>query len=175
MRLWVPLTGLILVFTAAPAAAQTRAPDLPPDLWAPLAPDHAPAAGSSAGLPLAPALAVLAVVAIAGFLIGDRAPSLAPRPAVETCWIALWRSGRTAEFRAVVGEGAGRVVIGRSPPFAAPPTGPIPDDGPARAALDELVERLRPLGWESAGAHGDAWYQLGLEQRRVDGRLPVPA
>jgi hypothetical protein len=175
MRLLVSLTGLILVFTAAPAGAQTRAPDLPPDLWAPLAPDRASAASSSAGLPLAPALAVLAVVAIVGFLIGDRTPSRATRPPIAECWIALWRSGRTAEFRAVVGEGAGRVIIGRSPAFAAPATGPIPDDGPARAALDELVERLRPLGWVSAGAHGDAWYQLGLEQRRVDGRLPVPA
>ena len=175
MRLWVPLTGLILALTAAPAAAQTRAPDLPPDLWAPLAPEHAPAASSSGGLPMALALALLALVAVVGFVVGDRVPSPVRRSQMAECWIALWRSGTTAEFRAVVGEGAGRVVIGRSPAFAAPATGPIPDDGPARAAHDELLERLRALGWAPAGPHGDAWYQLALERGRVGDRLPVPA
>jgi hypothetical protein len=174
MRLWVLLTGLIVAFAAAPAAAQTRAPDLPPDLWAPLAPDRAAAASSSGGLPLALVLAGLAVVAVAWFVVGDRMPAPPRRSRLESCWIAVWRSGTSAEFRAVVGRGAGRWVIGRSPAFDAPATGPIPDDGPARAAYDELVERLRSLGWEPAGAESDTWYGLRLEQRAEES-LAVPA
>ena len=163
MRLGVLLTGLIVAVMAAPAAAQTRAPDLPPDLWEPLAPDHATSAGSSSGLPLGIILAALVLVAIVGFVVGDRLPPLGRGARFESCWIALWRSGTSAEFRA---------VVGRSPVFAAPAHGPIPEDGPARAAHEELVERLRSLGWEPSGA-GDAWYQLRFEQRPVEDRLPV--
>jgi hypothetical protein len=172
MRLGILLASLIVAVAAEPAAAQTRAPDLPPDLWDPLAPNRAADAGSSGGLPLAVAIAALALVAIAGFVIGDRIPALERRARFESCWIALWRSGPTAEFRAVVGGGAGRTIVGRSPVFAAPASGPIPDDGPARAAHEELVERLRSLGWEPAGA-GDAWYQQRFEQRPAE--LAVPA
>jgi hypothetical protein len=173
MRLGVLLASLIVAVAAAPAAAQTRAPDLPPDLWEPLAPDRASAASSSGGLPLAIGLAALALVAVAGFVVGDRMPALPRGARLETCWIALWRSGTTAEFRAVVGRGAGRAVVGRSPVFPAPASGPIPEDGPARAAHDELVERLRSLGWEPAGG-GDAWYQLQFAQRPAEDRLAVP-
>jgi hypothetical protein len=172
MRLAVLLTGLIVVFAAAPAAAQQRAPDLPPDLWAPLPSDHAQAAGSSGGLPLGIGLAALVLVAFVGFVVGDRLPALAGGARLEACWIALWRSGTSAEFRAVVGRGPGRTIVGRSPVFAAPASGPIPDDGPARAAHQELVERLRLLGWEPAGT-GDAWYQLRFELHPVEDRLPV--
>jgi hypothetical protein len=160
---------------AAPAAAQTRSPDLPPDLFEPLAPDRA-AAGSSSGLPIALALAALVLVALSGFVVGDRMPRVGrARASVEGCWIALWRSGTRAEFRAVVGEGAGRWVVGRSPMFEAPATGPIPDDAPARAAHEELVGRLRALGWDPAAGDSDAWYQLRLEKRTADDRLAVPS
>jgi hypothetical protein len=174
MRFGVLLTGLIVAFAAAPAAAQTRAPDLPPDLWAPVNPEPSAAASSSGGLPVALALAALVLVAVVGFLVGDRMPALPGRSRFESCWIALWRSGTTAEFRAVVGRGAGRLVIGRSPAFTAPVTGPIPDDEAAREAHEELVERLRSLGWEPTGAGGDAWYQLRFEQRPASDRLAVP-
>jgi hypothetical protein len=172
MRLGVLLASLIVAVTAAPAAAQTRAPDLPPDLWEPLAPDRAQAAGSSSGLPLGIALAAVALVAIVGFVVGDRMPALSRGARFESCWIALWRSGTSAEFRAVVGRGAGRTIVGRSPVFAAPASGPIPDGGEARAAHEELMERLRSLGWEPAGG-GDAWYQQRFEQRPAEERLPL--
>jgi hypothetical protein len=174
MRFAPLLTGLILAFAAAPAAAQTRAPDLPPDLWDPVAPEQAAGAGSSGGLPLALAIAALALVAIVGFLVGDRMPARTRGTRFQSCWIALWRSGTTAEFRAVVGRGAGRWVVGRSPAFPAPATGPVPDDGPAREAHEELVERLRSLGWEPAGGEPDAWYRLRFEQRPAEDRLAVP-
>jgi hypothetical protein len=163
------LASVIVAVAAAPAAAQTRAPDLPRDLWQPLPPDHTAAATSSGGLPLALGLTALALVAVAGFLVGDRMPARTrARPAFESCWIAVWRSGTSAEFRAVVGRDAGRWVVGRSPVFPAPATGPIPDDGPARAAHEELVEQLRSLGWEPAGAESDDWYQLRFEQRPAE-------
>jgi hypothetical protein len=172
--LGVLLASVIVAVTAASAAAQTRAPDLPPDLWQPLAPDRAAAASSSGGLSLALALGTIVFVAVAGFLIGDRLPAPSRRVRFESCWIAVWRSGPTAEFRAVVGRGADRWVVGRSPVFDAPATGPIPDDGPARAAHEELVERLRSLGWEPAGAESDTWYGVRLEQR-AEQSLAVPA
>jgi hypothetical protein len=160
--------GLLLasLVLAAPAGAQTRSPDLPPELFEPLTPDRAAAADSSSGLPIGFALAALALVALAGFAVGDRVPGLVrPRSRFEGCWIAVWRSGTSAEFRAVVGEGDGRWVVGRSPVFAAPASGPIPDDGPARAAHEELVASLQALGWQPVGGESDAWYQLRLEQR----------
>ena len=46
-------------------------------------------------------------------------------------------------------------MIGRSEPFPAPAHGAVPDDGPARAAYEELIARLRALGWEPAGETGD--------------------
>jgi hypothetical protein len=176
MRLGVLLAGLIVAFaTAAPVGAQQRAPDLPPDMWAPAAsPEAHAAASSSGGLPLAVALAALAVVAVAGFLVGDRMPALRRGARVETCWIALWRSGTRAEFRAVVGHGAGRVVVGRSPIFTVPTTGAIPDDGAARDAHEALIDHLRSLAWEPAATDGDAWYHLSFEQRPAEDRLAVP-
>jgi hypothetical protein len=168
MRLVAVMTGLIVAVAAAPAAAQTRAPDLPPDLWAPLPADHAATAGSSGGLPIALGIAALALVAVIGFLVGDRAP--APRRFAR-CRIALSRSGTSAEFRALVG----RSLIGRSPAFAAAADEPIPESDDAHAALEELVEHLRSLGWEPAGGEGGEWYALRLEQRPAEDALAVPA
>jgi hypothetical protein len=173
MRLAVLLAGLIIALAAAPASAQTRAPDLPPDLWEPLAPDRAEPVSSSSGLPLGIALAALAVVAVAGFVVGERMPVRRRDPRLASCWIALRRTGTSAEFRAVVGRGPGRAIVGRSPVFEAPAGEPIPDDGPARAAHEELVEQLRSLGWEPAG-EGDAWYRLRFEQRVPADRLALP-
>jgi hypothetical protein len=170
--LGVLVASAIVALAAAPAAAQTHAPDLPPDLWDPLAPDRAAAASSSGGLPIAFALAAIVLVAVAGFVVGDRLPGLTrgarASARFDTCWIAIWRSGTSAEFRAVVGSGAGRWVVGRSPAFTAPASGPIPEDGPARAAHDELVERLRSLGWELTGSETGDWYQLRFEQRPAE-------
>src|SRR5262245_34272818 len=101
MRLTALVTTLLLAVAAAPAHAQQRAPDLPRDLWEPLAPARPAAATSHGGLPIAIALAAIVLVAVAGFLVGDRLPPLArgarARPRFESCWIALWRSGTTAE------------------------------------------------------------------------------
>jgi hypothetical protein len=168
MRRVAVTTGLIFASLAAPAAAQTRSPDLPPDLWAPLPADHAATTGSSGGLPLVLGIVALALVAVIGFVVGDRAP--APRRFAR-CRIALWRRDTSAEFRAVVG----RRLIGRSPAFAAPAAGPIPEDDAARGALEELVEHLRSLGWEPSGAEGGEWYALRLEQRPAQDALAVPA
>ena len=44
---------------------------LPPDLWDPLAPERTGAAASAGGASLALALALFAVVLIAGFLVGE--------------------------------------------------------------------------------------------------------
>jgi hypothetical protein len=158
------VTSLLL---AAPAGAQTRARDLPPELFEPLTPDRA--ADESSGLPLWLTLGLIALVALAGFVVGDRMPALTRRGRArrrfEACWIGVWRSGTNAEFRAVVGHGADRWVVGCSPPFPVRATGPIPQDEPARAAYEELVARLEALGWEPAGAESDVWYQLRLEQR----------
>jgi hypothetical protein len=172
MRLGVLLVGLIVAVAAAPAAAQTRGADVPPDLFEPLAPDRAEPVSSSAGLPLGMALAAIALVAIAGFVVGSRMPVRRRDAPLASCWIALWRSGTSAEFRAVVGRGPTRTIVGRSPVFEAPASGPIPDDGPARGAHEELVERLRSLGWDPAG-EGEAWYQLHFEQRMAAERLAV--
>jgi hypothetical protein len=56
-------------------------------------------------------------------------------------------------------------VIGRSQPFEAPADGPIPDDDAARAAREQLLDRLGELGWQPAAAGADHWY---------DARLAVP-
>jgi hypothetical protein len=152
---------------AAPAGAQTRSPDLPPELFEPLTPDRATAADSSSGLPIGLAVGLLALVALAGFVAGDRMPRpVRRRSRSDGCWIAVWRSGTSAEFRAVVGDGAGRSVVGRSPVFAAPATGPILDDGPAHAAYDELVAQLQALGWEPAGGESNVWYRSGSSSAR---------
>jgi hypothetical protein len=104
-------------------------------------------------------------VAAAGFAIGQRAWTTEPARRAQECWIALWRSGTSAEFRAVIGTGADRMIVGRSPVFSAPATGAIPEDGDARDAHDELVAHLRGLGWEPAGPAVDAWHRLRFEER----------
>jgi DNA-binding beta-propeller fold protein YncE len=47
-------------------------------------------------VPLAAVLIVLALVAVTGFVVGDRVPRPARRPRISHCWIAVWRSGTTA-------------------------------------------------------------------------------
>jgi hypothetical protein len=111
------------------------------------------------------------LVAAAGFAVGDRAAALSPVRHARECWIALWRSGTSAEFRAVVGGGADREIVARSPVFAAPASGAIPDDGPARDAHEDLVARLRELGWEPVGSAVDAWHRVRFEERLAADRL----
>jgi len=118
---------------------------------------------------------LFALVAAAGFAVGDRAAALAPVRHAQECWIALWRSGTSAEFRAVVGGGADRVIVARSPAFAAPASGAIPDDRPAREAHEELVARLCELGWEPVGSAVDAWHRVRFEERPAADRLSVAA
>jgi hypothetical protein len=143
-----------------------QSPDLPPDLWTSLPSHGAAAAGSSGGLPLALGIAALVIFAVIGFLVGERVP------AGERCRITVRRSGARAEFRALVA----RRLIGRSPAFTVPAAGPIPDDEITRAALDELVDHLRSLGWEPTdAADGAEWYRLRLDQQPVDDRLALPA
>ncbi len=152
----------------------TSTSGLPPELWNPLTPQHAATTGSSGGVSLALAIGGLILFALVGFLIGEWLPARSARTRLEDCWIAVWRSGTTAEFRVVVGHGPGRHVIGRSEPFTAPATGPIPDDDAARAAHAELVARLESLGWRAAGVDGESWYQTRLVQRATEARPPVP-
>jgi hypothetical protein len=137
----------------------TSTSGLPPELWDPLAPQHAAPAGSSGGASLALAIGGLVLFALVGLLIGEWLPARTARTRLEDCWIGVWRSGTTAEFRVLVGHGPGRHVIGRSEPFTAPATGPIPDDDAARAAHAELVVRLEALGWHATGVAGESWYQ----------------
>ena len=124
------LALLTLAVVATPAGA---AQDLPSDLWNPLPPDPSAPAQSSGGVSPLLVLAVCALVAVAGFLIGERLPLPArgkpeeakpPRVSrrqaarfwrFEGCTIALARSGTTGEFEVVVGRGAQKQVIGRSP------------------------------------------------------------
>jgi hypothetical protein len=115
------------------------------------------------------------LVAAAGFAVGDRAAALSRVRHAQECWIALWRSGTSGEFRAVIGGGADREVVARSPVFAAPASGAIPADGPARKAHEDLVAGLRELGWEPVGSAVDAWHRQRFEERPAADRLAVAA
>jgi hypothetical protein len=153
----------------------TTTSGLPTDLWDPLTPQRAAATGTSGGVSLALAIGGLVLFALVGFVIGEWLPARNARRRREDCWIAVWRSGTTAEFRVVVGRGAERQVIGRSEPFEAPATGPILDDAAARAAHAELVARLEALGWQPAGTDGDSWYRTRFVQDAAAARLAAPA
>jgi hypothetical protein len=184
------LALLTLAVVAAPAGA---AQDLPSDLWNPLPPDPSAPAQSSGGVSPLLVLAVCALVAVAGFLIGERLPipargkpkAKAPRVPrrhaarfwrFEGCTIALSRSGTTGEFEVVVGRGVQKQVIGRSPPFEVPRSGHIPDDGPARAAHDVLLAQLQANGWQPVGSENGAWHRVKLvRQEPIDDRMPLPA
>jgi hypothetical protein len=170
------LTMLAIAVPASPAVAQDDAPantpDVPTDLFDPVAPESQQPSDSG-GLPLIAVVGGLIVVAVAGFALGEMMPSRRARRDGQDSWIALWRSGTTAEFRVVVGHGPRRHVIGRSERFPAPAHGAVPDDGAARAAYEDLIERLRALGWEPAGRAGDNWYSLDLVQRAGDQQLTL--
>ena len=184
---------LVAALGAAPAAGQDRAArDLPAELWRPLPqqadPAGADASGDSLSVLLLTGLA-LGAAAVAGFLLtGVRAPARTPAPAapqvpaqppppatprsraprVQGCSIALSRSSTTSEFRVVVGRGAERRVVGRSHRFPAPRSGPLPDEGPARAAFAELLARLETVGWMQVGGEPDVWYRVQLGRRRYE-------
>ena len=118
-------------------------------------------------------VALFLLVAAAGYAVGDRAAALSPVRHAQECWIALWRSGTSAEFRAVIGGGEDREVVARSLVFSAPASGAIPDDGPAREAHEDLVARLRELDWEPVGSAVDAWHRVRFEKRPAADRLSV--
>lgn len=167
----VVLATLVIAAPVSPAAAQddppANTPDVPTDLFDPVAPESQQPSDSG-GLPLAAGIGLLVAVAVAGFAVGELMPPRRRSHGREDAWIAVWRSGTAAEFRVVVGHGARRRVIGRSERFPAPARGALPDDDTARAAHEELVERLRALGWEPTGRAGDQWYSLDLVQHAGD-------
>jgi hypothetical protein len=170
------LTTLAIAVPALPAVAQddppANTPDVPTDLFDPVAPESQQPSDSG-GLPLVAMLGALVAVAVAGFAAGELMPSRRRPSGGQDSWIALWRSGTTAEFRVVVGHGPRRRVIGRSERFPAPAHGAVPDDGAARAAYEDLIERLQALGWEPAGRAGDHWYSLDLVHRAADEQLTL--
>jgi hypothetical protein len=184
--LCVLMTLLVAAVGAAPAAGQDRrTAGLPRELWDPL-PSRAAPAGEPQGHDVIGTLLLtglaLGAAAVAGFLLtGVRAAGPAPAPETpvaappiprsraprfQGCSIALSRSSTTSEFRVVVGKGAERRVVGRSQRFPAPRSGPLPDDGPARAALDELLERLQAVGWIAVGNESDVWHRVQLVRPR---------
>jgi hypothetical protein len=181
---WTPfsvvIAMLILAALAAPATAAASAADLPTDLWNPLPPDPT-APDESSGNALLVVLSALAIASVAGFLIGELLPGRArarpegPRiarsvltsgPRLERCAIVIARSGTRADFRVVAVRGAGRGLIGRSPPFDVPRSGPIPNDGPARAAYDVLLAQLQANGWRLVAAEPSAWYRAQFVRAR---------
>jgi hypothetical protein len=52
----------------------TTTSGLPPELWEPLAPDRAAAAAPAGGASIAVVLALLALVLVVGFLVGEYVP-----------------------------------------------------------------------------------------------------
>jgi hypothetical protein len=63
--------GDVTIVGVTSAILATTLSGLPPDLWDPLAPDRAGAAAPAGGASLALALAIFAVVLVAGFLVGE--------------------------------------------------------------------------------------------------------
>jgi hypothetical protein len=169
------ITVLLIAALAAPAAAAQGTEGLPSELW-----DSAPAEaagrdGSSGNVGLVAAVALLAAASVAGFVFGKRLPvQVGPRAGrfgvagrrPDACAIVLARSGTRAEFQVVTGRGARRAVIGRSPPFDVPSSGPVADAGLARAAHDVLMAQLQANGWQVSGPQPAPWYraQLAREQ-----------
>ena len=67
-------------------------------------------------------------------------------------------------------------MIGRSPPFAVPGSGSLPDEGPARAAYEVLMAQLQANGWRPVGAEPSVWYRAQLvRERTADERRLLPA
>jgi hypothetical protein len=128
---------------------------------APAAPSVAPSAPAAPPAPATPAPDPPAPA-----LTSPRFRSRAPR--VQGCSITLSRSTTTSEFRVVVGKGAERRVVGRSQRFPAPRSGPLPDEGPPRAAFNELVARLESVGWMLVGGESDVWHRVQLVRPRIE-------
>jgi hypothetical protein len=63
--------GDVTIAGVTSAILATTLSGLPPDLWDPLAPERAGAAAPAGGASLALALALFAVVLVAGFLVGE--------------------------------------------------------------------------------------------------------
>ena len=175
----VPIAVLVTAALAAPAAAAQGTEGLPTDLW-----DSAPAEpsaqeGSSSDVRLILILSLVAAASVAGFAFGELAPGrrhagrvrgplpARPRgPRSEACAIVIARAGARAEFHVVAGRGQGREIIERSPPFEVPRSGPVPDDGPARAAYDVLMGQLQARGWQPFGPEPSVWYHAQLVRAR---------
>ena len=167
---------LVLAASAVPATAADGASGIPQELWNSLPAEPAGHETSSGGVALMMVLGTLAIASVGGFLVGElmpvrRARAGPPRivrratprgPRLVGCTIALTQSGTRAEFEAVAGRGADRAVIGRSPSFAMPRSGSVPDEGPARAAYDVLMAQLQANGWQSVGAEPSVWYHAQL-------------
>jgi hypothetical protein len=58
----------------------TSTSGLPPELWEPLAPQGAASTGTSGGVSIAVVVALLAVVLVAGFVVGEYAPTRRRQP-----------------------------------------------------------------------------------------------
>jgi hypothetical protein len=188
---------LVTALGAAPAAGQERAARaVPAELWEGLPQQSASDGGEDSGNLLSTLLLTalaLGAAAVGGYLLtGVRvtAPAAAPAappeppppapaaqtpprfrsgaPRVQGCAITLSRSSTTSEFRVIVGKGAERRVVGRSQRFPAPRSGPLPDEGPPRAAFDELVVRLESVGWMVVGGESAVWHRVQLVRPRVD-------
>jgi hypothetical protein len=105
-------------------------------------------------------VAALVIICAAGFFVGDRVPLRRAQRRFDGCRVTLWRADGVGQFRVV----AGRHVIGRSEPFEVP-AGPVPDDGAIARAHDDLLARLRELGWEPAPVQVGQWYETRLVER----------
>jgi hypothetical protein len=178
------ITALAVAAPAAPAAAAQGAEDVPPRMWDSAPTEGAAHDGSSAGgVGIVVVLSLIAAATAAGFAFGEllpltvrgrvartRRPAPPRGPRSEGCAIVLERTGSQAEFRVMAGHGETRDVLRRSPPFDAPRTGSIPDDGPARAAYDRLMAQLRDEGWQVVGPEPrpSAWYRVQLVRKRRD-------
>jgi len=175
----VLIAMLVTAALAAPAAAAQGTEGLPTDLWDPAPAEPSAPGGSSGDVRLVLVLGLLAGASVAGFAVAELAPGRGhagrargplparPRgPRSEACAIVIARAGARAQLQVVAGRGPGRAVIGRSPPFEVPRSGPVPDDGPARAAYDVLIARLQARGWRLFGPEPSVWYHAQLVRAR---------
>jgi HEAT repeat protein len=62
--------------------------------------------------------------------------------------------------------------VARSGLFPAPRSRPIARTEEAKAAHEELLERLESEGWNIVGSAGTDWFQTALERPREEGRRP---
>lgn len=173
------IIALLIAALAAPAAAAQSTEGLPSELWDSAPAEPAARDGSSGDVGLVAVVALLAAASVAGFVFGTRLPvqlgarggrfGIAGRRP-EACAIVLARSGTRAEFQVVTRRGARRAVISRSPPFDAPPSGPVADAGPARAAHAVLMAQLQANGWQVSGPQPAPWYRAQLAREQAAAR-----